>query len=69
MCSSCIIGDQMQVRVDAIGRSFTGKIVRFTRDVNFETRTMETEIDVENKDLSIISGHVCEYRNAACARR
>jgi RND family efflux transporter MFP subunit len=42
--------------VDAIGRSFTGKIVRFTRDVNFETRTMETEIDVENQDLSISPG-------------
>jgi RND family efflux transporter MFP subunit len=50
------IGDPMEVRVDAIGRSFTGKIVRFTRDVNFETRTMETEIDVENQDLSISPG-------------
>lgn len=50
------IGDQMQVRVDAIGRSFTGKIVRFTREVNFETRTMETELDVDNKDLSISPG-------------
>ncbi len=49
-------GDQLQVRVDAIGRSFTGKIVRFTRDVNFETRTMETEVDVENRDLSIAPG-------------
>ncbi len=50
------IGDQLQVRVDAIGRSFSGKIVRFTREVNFETRTMETEVDVENKDLSISPG-------------
>jgi RND family efflux transporter MFP subunit len=49
-------GDQLQVRVDAINRSFTGKIVRFTRNVNFETRTMETEIDVDNKDLSIAPG-------------
>ena len=49
-------GDLLQVRVDAIGRSFTGKIVRFTREVNFETRTMETEVDVENKDLSIATG-------------
>jgi RND family efflux transporter MFP subunit len=55
------VGDPMQVRVDAIGRSFTGKIVRFTRDVNFETRTMETEIDVENQDLSISPGM---YANA-----
>lgn len=49
-------GDQLNVRVDAIGRSFTGKIVRFTRSVNFETRTMETEVDVDNKDLSIAPG-------------
>ena len=54
-------GDPLQVRVDAIGRSFTGKIVRFTRDVNFETRTMETEVDVKNKDLSIAPGM---YANA-----
>jgi RND family efflux transporter MFP subunit len=50
------VGDPMQIRVDAIGRSFTGKIVRFTRDVNFETRTMETEVDVQNQDLSIDPG-------------
>lgn len=55
------VGDSIQVRVDAIGRSFTGKIVRFTRDVNFETRTMETEVDVENQDLSISPGM---YANA-----
>ncbi|MGA3102509.1 MAG: efflux RND transporter periplasmic adaptor subunit [Terracidiphilus sp.] len=55
-------GDQLQVRVDAINRSFTGKIVRFTRDVSFETRTMETEVDVDNKDLSIAPGM---YANTA----
>ena len=55
-------GDLLQVRVDAINRSFTGKIVRFTRDVNFETRTMETEVDVENNDLSIAPGM---YANTA----
>jgi RND family efflux transporter MFP subunit len=55
-------GDVLQVRVDAINRSFTGKVVRFTRDVNFETRTMETEVDVENKNLSIAPGM---YANTA----
>jgi RND family efflux transporter MFP subunit len=55
------VGDPMQIRVDALGRSFTGKVVRFTRDVNFETRTMQTEVDVENKDLSIDPGM---YANA-----
>lgn len=56
------VGDTLQVRVDAINRSFTGKIVRFTRNVNFETRTMETEVDVENQDLSIAPGM---YANTA----
>src|SRR5208282_4257579 len=55
-------GDLLQVRVDAINRSFSGKIVRFTRDVSFETHTMETEVDVENKDLSIAPGM---YANTA----
>jgi RND family efflux transporter MFP subunit len=50
------VGDPMQIRIDSLGRSITGKIVRFTRNVNFETRTMETEVDVENKDLSIDPG-------------
>jgi RND family efflux transporter MFP subunit len=55
------VGDEMQVRVDALNRSFTGKIVRFTRNVNFETRTMEAEVDLDNKDLSIDPGM---YANA-----
>jgi RND family efflux transporter MFP subunit len=55
------VGDPMQIRVDALDRAITGKVVRFTRDVNFETRTMETEVDVENKDLSIDPGM---YANA-----
>ncbi len=55
-------GDLLQVRVDAVNRSFTGKVVRFTRDVNFDTRTMETEVDVENKNLSISPGM---YANTA----
>ncbi len=49
-------GDIVTVRVDAINRSFTGKVVRYTRQVDFETRTMETEIDVGNRDLSIAPG-------------
>ncbi len=50
------VGDPMQIRIDALDRSITGTIVRFTRNVNFETKTMETEVDVENKDLSIDPG-------------
>lgn len=54
-------GDPVKVRVDALGRSFDGTIVRFTRNLNFETRTMETEVDVANPTLAIDSGM---YANA-----
>jgi RND family efflux transporter MFP subunit len=50
------IGDPMQVRVDAVGESFTGKVVRFTRSVSLTTRTMLTEIDVENPKLILDPG-------------
>jgi len=54
-------GATVTVRVDAVNRTLTGKVVRFTRDVSLATRTMETEIDVENKDLSLSPGM---YANA-----
>ena len=50
------LGDTVSVRVDAVHRSYQGKIVRFTRSVNFETRTMETEIDIENPKLTLTPG-------------
>jgi RND family efflux transporter MFP subunit len=49
-------GAPVQVQVKAIGRTFAGKVVRFTRSVSLDTRTMETEIDVENADLSLTPG-------------
>jgi RND family efflux transporter MFP subunit len=49
-------GSLVNVRVDAVNRSLVGNVVRFTRDVSLVTRTMETEIDVENKDLSLSPG-------------
>jgi RND family efflux transporter MFP subunit len=50
------VGQDMQVHVDAVDRSLTGRVVRFTRDVSLDTRTMETEIDVPNSDLSLTPG-------------
>lgn len=50
------LGDNVDVRVDALGRSFQGEVARFTRELNFETRTMEIEVDVPNQDLAIDSG-------------
>ena len=55
------IGDVMNVRVDALDESFSGKVVRFTRNLDLATRTMETEVDVPNPTLAITPGM---YANA-----
>jgi len=49
-------GAVVSVNVDAVHRSFQGKVVRFTRNLSPATRTMETEIDVPNKNLSLTPG-------------
>ena len=50
------MGSPVTVQVDALHRSFVGKVVRYTRSVSLDTRTMETEIDVPNANLSIDPG-------------
>lgn len=55
-------GAVVTVNVDAVHRGFQGKVVRFTRDLNLATRTMETEIDVPNKDLSLTPGMYANTR-------
>jgi RND family efflux transporter MFP subunit len=55
------LGEPVQVSVGALNRTFSGKVVRFTRDVSAQTRTMQTEIDVPNPNLTLMPGM---YANA-----
>ena len=50
------IGSTVRVRVQATGQDFPGTVVRFTRDVSNATRTMETEVDVNNPTLALTPG-------------
>jgi RND family efflux transporter MFP subunit len=54
------LGQEVEVRVSALGRSFTGKVARFTDKVSTATRTMETEVDVPNPSLVLIPGMYAE---------
>jgi RND family efflux transporter MFP subunit len=54
------IGGEMQIRVKATGKTFTGQVIRFTRELNTSTRTMLAEVDVPNPDLSLTSGMYAE---------
>ncbi|MGO8984900.1 MAG: efflux RND transporter periplasmic adaptor subunit [Terriglobales bacterium] len=54
------VGGDVQVKVNATGRTFTGKIIRFSRALDTNTRTMLTEVDVPNHDLSLNPGMYAE---------
>lgn len=50
------IGDPIEVKVQALNKSFKGSISRFSREVDTSTRTMETELDVPNPQLLLMPG-------------
>lgn len=51
------LGDPVEVRVDSLDdKTFTGTISRFTHDVDDDTRTMITEIEVPNRNLKLVPG-------------
>ncbi len=51
------VGSEISGTVESLGnRTFTGKITRATWMVDDETRTMTTEIEVTNADLSLVPG-------------
>ena len=54
------VGGDVQVKVNATGHTFTGKIIRFSRALDTNTRTMLTEVDVPNRDLSLNPGMYAE---------
>jgi len=50
------IGEPVAVNVSGLNRKFDGKIVRFSDQIDPETRTMHTEIDVPNPKYVIVPG-------------
>jgi RND family efflux transporter MFP subunit len=54
------LGQSVDVRVPSLHRSFAGKVARFADRVNLDTRTMETEVDVPNPQLTLVPGMYAE---------
>jgi RND family efflux transporter MFP subunit len=54
------LGSTVQVRVQALNRTFEGKVARFADAVDQETRTMHTEVDVKNTNQSLVQGMYAE---------
>ena len=50
------VGDPVDVHVPSLNRTFPGKVARFSVDVQSNTRTMHTEVDVENPQRILLPG-------------
>ncbi len=54
------LGQQVEVQVPTLHRSFPGKVARFADKVSLATRTMDTEVDVPNPMLVLVPGMYAE---------
>ena len=56
------LGDPVKVRVQALDQEIQGRVSRFADSLDRQTRTMETEIDFDNRAGHLISGMYTETR-------
>ena len=54
------VNDPVDVRVPSLNRTFPGKVARFSVDVQADTRTMHTEVDVLNPQRVLLPGLYAE---------
>jgi RND family efflux transporter MFP subunit len=54
------LGDPVKARVQALNQDIVGKVSRFADSLDRQTRTMEAEIDFDNRDGHLIPGMYAE---------
>lgn len=57
---SLTLKDPVTVRVPALDRAFPGTVARFTDRIQQNTRTMDTQVDVDNHDFVLVPGMYAE---------
>jgi len=62
------IGQQVEVRVPTLNRSFPGRVARYADKLSPGTRTMDTEVDVPNPSLLLIPGMFAEVNLTLLSR-
>jgi RND family efflux transporter MFP subunit len=50
------VGTPVDIAIQATGQKIEGAVARIASAVDSSTRTMQTEVDVDNKDLKIVPG-------------
>jgi RND family efflux transporter MFP subunit len=56
------VGDPVEVTVSSLNKTFQGQVSRFAQKVDTATRTMMTEVDVDNTDFSYTPGMYATVR-------
>ena len=60
MAGQIRVGNSVKVHVQALNQDIEGKVSRFANSLDLQTRTMETEIDFDNRDGKLIPGMYAE---------
>jgi RND family efflux transporter MFP subunit len=63
------LGDPVEVRVQALNEDIEGKVSRFAASLDRETRTMETEIDFDNRNGRLMPGMYAETSLSTSTRK
>jgi len=63
------VGAPVEISVDALHKTFLGKISRYSGKVDVSTRKMETEVDILNHDLKLTPGMYATVRLVLEQRR
>jgi RND family efflux transporter MFP subunit len=61
-------GQAVDVNISSLGRTLQGTVTRSADSVQTETRTMDTEVDVQNRDDSVVPGMYAEVHLHLAAR-
>ena len=50
------LGEKIDVKISSTGKNFTGKVIRVSDQIDMQTRTMHTEVEVPNPSYELIPG-------------
>lgn len=50
------LGEKIDVKISATGKKFTGKVIRVSDQIDLQTRTMHTEVEVPNPNYELVPG-------------
>jgi RND family efflux transporter MFP subunit len=56
------LGQPIEVTVSALNKNFTGKVIRYSDQIDTDTRTMHTELQVPNPNYEIVPGMYADVK-------